>query len=52
MAREQAARATIEAEEAAAKADAAAEAAAVAERLVRPIEVEAPEPSSPPRARR
>ena len=40
------------AREQAARADAVAEAAAAAERLVQPIEVEAPEPSSPPRARR
>ena len=40
------------AREQAARADAVAEAAATAERLVQPIEVEAPEPSSPPRARR
>ena len=40
------------AREQAARADAVAEAAAAAERLVHQIKVEAPEPSSPPRARR
>ncbi|KAG2579268.1 hypothetical protein PVAP13_6NG248903, partial [Panicum virgatum] len=48
VAREQAARAAMEAEQAAAKADAVAKAAAAAKR---DVQVEAPEPSTPPRAR-
>jgi hypothetical protein len=48
VAREQAARAAMEAEQAAAKADAVAKAAAAAKR---DAQVEAPEPSTPPRAR-
>ena len=49
MAKEQAARAAMEAEQAAAKAHVAAEVAAAAER---DVQVETPEPSSPPLAKR